>query len=151
VRKGGLLGCEEMGIPVRKSINRCPVTIRDVSSEFSLKARTYIVRGTLSIKIYLFVRPIQRIPPMQSSVRVQIKLLAWSAFLITIRDMAMNQFFQCFCINRFGLGPLHYLSSRSDFSFKFSEIFIFENLLPASVSLEVDKIAWSIPFFKTFQ
>ncbi len=23
----------------------------------------------------------------------------------------MNQFFRCFCINRFGLGPLHYLSS----------------------------------------
>jgi hypothetical protein len=46
----------------------------------------------------------------------------------------MNQFFLCFCINRFGLGPLHYLSSRSDFGFEFSEIFIFENRLPASVS-----------------
>jgi hypothetical protein len=31
-----------------------------------------------------------------------------------------------FCINRFGLGPLHYVSSRSDLSFKFSEIFIIE-------------------------
>ncbi len=53
-------------------------------------------------------------------------------------------FSRCFCINRFGLGPLHYLSSRSDFDFEFSEIFVFENLLPASVSKGVDKIAWSI-------
>jgi hypothetical protein len=27
----------------------------------------------------------------------------------------MNQFFRCFCINRFGLGPLHYLLSRVSF------------------------------------
>ncbi len=62
--------------------------------------------------------------------------------------MAMNQFFRCFCINHFGLGPLHYLSSRSDFGFEFSEIFVFENRLPASVSRGVDKTAWSIHFFK---
>jgi hypothetical protein len=36
----------------------------------------------------------------------------------------MNQFFRCFCVNVFGLGPLHYLSSRSDFGFEFSEIFV---------------------------
>jgi hypothetical protein len=29
------------------------------------------------------------------------------------------------------MGPLHYHSSRSDFGFKFAEIFIFENRLPA--------------------
>ncbi len=58
----------------------------------------------------------------------------------------MKEFFQCFCINRFGLGPLHYLSSRSDFGFEFSEIF--ENRLPALVRRKVDKIAWSIHFFK---
>jgi hypothetical protein len=52
---------------------------------------------------------------------------------------------------RFGLGPLHYLSSRSDFGFKFSEIFIFKNQLPASVSQGVDKIAWSNHFFQTFK
>jgi hypothetical protein len=63
----------------------------------------------------------------------------------------MNQFFQCFCINRFGLGPLHYLSSSSDFGFEFSEIFIFENRLPAMVSPGDDKIAWSIHFFQTFK
>jgi hypothetical protein len=27
----------------------------------------------------------------------------------------MNRFFRRFCINRFGMGPLHYYSSRSDF------------------------------------
>jgi hypothetical protein len=61
--------------------------------------------------------------------------------------MAMNQFFRCFCINRFGLGPLHYLSSRSDFGLELSETFVFKNRLPASVSQGVDKIAWSIHFF----
>ncbi len=60
--------------------------------------------------------------------------------------MAINQF----CINRFGLGPLHYLSSHSDFGFEFSEIFV-ENQLPASVSQGVEKIAWSIHFFKTLK
>jgi hypothetical protein len=35
----------------------------------------------------------------------------------------MNQFFRCFCINRFGLGPLHYLSSRFDFGIEFSEMY----------------------------
>ena len=60
----------------------------------------------------------------------------------------MTQFFLCFCINRFSLGPLHYMSSRSDFGFEFSEIFVFENRLPALVSRGVNKIAWSIHFFK---
>jgi hypothetical protein len=62
--------------------------------------------------------------------------------------MAINQFFRFFCINRFGLGPLHYISNRSDFGFEFSEIFVLENRLPALVSRGVDKIAWSIHFFK---
>jgi hypothetical protein len=43
----------------------------------------------------------------------------------------MNRFFQCFCINRFGMGPLQYHSSRSDFGFEFVEIFVFEKRLPA--------------------
>ncbi len=60
----------------------------------------------------------------------------------------MNQVFRCFCINRFGLGALHYLSSSSNFGFELSEIFVFKNRLPASVSRGVDKIAWSIHFFK---
>ncbi len=60
----------------------------------------------------------------------------------------MNRIFRGFCINRFGLGPLHYISSRSDFGFEFEEIFIFKNPLPALVSRGVDKIAWSILFFK---
>ncbi len=35
--------------------------------------------------------------------------------------MAMRLIFQGFCINRFCIGPLHYLWSRSDFGFKFPE------------------------------
>jgi hypothetical protein len=34
-----------------------------------------------------------------------------------------------FCINRFGKGPLHYVSSRSDFGFEFAEIFVIEKRL----------------------
>ncbi len=43
----------------------------------------------------------------------------------------MRRIFRGFCIKRFGIGPLHYISSRSDFCFEFAEIFIFENRLPA--------------------
>jgi hypothetical protein len=45
----------------------------------------------------------------------------------------MNQIFQSFCRIRFGLGPLHYHPSRSDFCFKFAEIFVIEKRLPDSV------------------
>ncbi len=44
----------------------------------------------------------------------------------------MNRIFRDFCINRFSLGPLHYISSRSDFGFEFAEIFVFEKRLPVS-------------------
>ena len=46
--------------------------------------------------------------------------------------METNRIFRGFCINRFGIGPLHYISSRSDFGFEFSEIFVFEKRLPDS-------------------
>ncbi len=59
--------------------------------------------------------------------------------------------FPSFCINRFGLGPLHYLLSRFDFGFKFAEIFIFEKRLPVSVSRGVDKIAYRYNYFQTFK
>jgi hypothetical protein len=39
----------------------------------------------------------------------------------------MRRIFWGFCINRFGRGPLHYVSnvsSRSDFDFEFAEIFV---------------------------
>jgi hypothetical protein len=65
--------------------------------------------------------------------------------------MAMNRIFRGFCINRFGLGPLHYISSHSNFGFEFAEISVFEKRLPVSVSRGVDKIAWSIHFFQTFK
>ncbi len=46
--------------------------------------------------------------------------------------METNWVFRGFCINRFGIGPLYYISSRSDFGFEFSEIFVFEKRLPDS-------------------
>ena len=64
--------------------------------------------------------------------------------------MALTRIFWGFCINRFGIGPLHlhYVSSRSDFGFKFAEIFIIEKQLPDSASQGVDKIAYDTIFFK---
>jgi hypothetical protein len=47
----------------------------------------------------------------------------------------MNRFFG---INRFGIGPLHNLSSLSNFDFEFAEIFVIDKLesrrLPVSLS-----------------
>ncbi len=47
-------------------------------------------------------------------------------------EMETNRIFRGFCINWFGIGPLHYISNRSDFGFEFSEIFLFEKRLPDS-------------------
>ncbi len=55
----------------------------------------------------------------------------------------MNRIFRVFCINLFGLGPLHYVSSRSDFGFR--------KRLPVSVSRGVDKIAYRYKYFQTFK
>jgi|LakMenEpi03Aug12_release.lakeMendotaPanAssembly.Ray.scaffolds.fasta_scaffold5627295_1 hypothetical protein len=49
----------------------------------------------------------------------------------------MNQIFRGFCISRFVIGPLHYLSSRSDFGIEVAEIFVIENRLPDLLSREV--------------
>ncbi len=46
--------------------------------------------------------------------------------------MERNRIFRGFCINRFGIGPIHYISSHSDFGFEFSEIFLFKKQLPNS-------------------
>ncbi len=48
--------------------------------------------------------------------------------------MAMKPIFWGFCINRFLMSPLHYLSSRSDFGFEFAEIFVIEKRLPVPAS-----------------
>jgi len=40
-----------------------------------------------------------------------------------------SKIFQGFCINRFSIGPLHYISSCSDFGFEFAEIFVKEKQL----------------------
>ncbi len=63
----------------------------------------------------------------------------------------MNRIFRVFCINRFGLGPLHYMLSRSDFVSEFAEIFVFEKRLPVSVSRGVDKIAYRYKYFQAFK
>jgi hypothetical protein len=42
----------------------------------------------------------------------------------------MRPIFRCFCINRFGIDPLHYISSCSDFGFELMEIFVGEKRLP---------------------
>ncbi len=46
--------------------------------------------------------------------------------------METNRIFRGFCINRFGIGPLPYILSPSDFGFEFSEIFVLEKRLPDS-------------------
>ncbi len=48
--------------------------------------------------------------------------------------MAIRRIFWGFCRNRFLIDPLQYLSSRSDFSSEFTEIFVIEKRLPNSVS-----------------
>jgi hypothetical protein len=58
-----------------------------------------------------------------------------------LKGKAMRRIFGGFCINRFGIGPLHYVSSRSDFGFEFAEIFVIEIRLPDSPRRGVDKIA----------
>jgi hypothetical protein len=60
----------------------------------------------------------------------------------------MKRIFLGFRIFRFGIGPLHYVSSCSDFSFKFLEIFVIKKRLPHSLSWGVDKIACRYNFFK---
>jgi hypothetical protein len=46
----------------------------------------------------------------------------------------MRWIFWGFCMNWILIDPLHYLSSRSDFSFEFAEIFIIEKRLADSAS-----------------
>jgi hypothetical protein len=65
--------------------------------------------------------------------------------------MATRGIFWGFCINRFGIGPLHYISSRSDFDFEFAEIFIIEKRFPDSPSRGVDKNAYRYNCFQTFE
>jgi hypothetical protein len=60
----------------------------------------------------------------------------------------MNRIFRDFCMYRIGLGPLHYISSRSDFGFEFAEIFVFEKRLPVSVSRESTRLPIVTNIFK---
>jgi hypothetical protein len=65
--------------------------------------------------------------------------------------MATRRIFWGFCINGFGIGTLHYISSRSDFDFEFAEIFVIEKRLPDSPSRGVDKNAYRYKCFQTFE
>jgi hypothetical protein len=50
-----------------------------------------------------------------------IQSLIWDSFL---KGHGNEVDFLGFCINRFGIGPVHYVSSCSDFGCDFAEIFI---------------------------
>jgi hypothetical protein len=62
--------------------------------------------------------------------------------------MATRRIFWGFCRNRFGIGSLHFISSRSDLGFVFAEIFVIEKRLPDSPSRGVDKNAYRYNFLK---
>ncbi len=62
--------------------------------------------------------------------------------------MATRRIFWSFCKNRFGIGPLHYISSCSDFGFEFAEIFVIEKRLSDSLSQELTRLPIATIFFK---
>ncbi len=66
-----------------------------------------------------------------------IVLLEFMGVLVWVlkRDMVLRPIFWGFCIIRFLMSPLHYLSSCSDSAFEFAEIFIIEKRLPDSSSI----------------
>ncbi len=49
----------------------------------------------------------------------------------------MRPIFRDFCINRFGIDPLHYTASRSDFGFEFAVVFVIGKRLPDSATRRV--------------
>jgi hypothetical protein len=49
----------------------------------------------------------------------------------------MRPIFRSICINRFDIGPLHYISSCSDFGFEFVEIFVIKIQLPETPILRL--------------
>jgi hypothetical protein len=49
----------------------------------------------------------------------------------------MRRIFWGFCRNWFLIDPFHYLSSRSDFGFEFTEIFVIEKRLPELATLRL--------------
>jgi hypothetical protein len=63
----------------------------------------------------------------------------------------MRRIFLGFSINRFGIGLLHYISSRSDFDYEFAEIFVIGKRIPDSPSQGVDKAAYTYKWFQPFK
>jgi hypothetical protein len=57
----------------------------------------------------------------------------------------MRRIFWGFCRNWFLIDPLYYLLSRSDFGFKFAEIFVIEKQLPDLTSRQLsDSASWGV-------
>ncbi len=69
-------------------------------------------------------------------------------YVYFLKEHGKEPDFWGFCINRFGIGPLHNILSSSDFGFEFAEIFLIEKRLPNSPSRGVAKIAYRYNFFK---
>jgi hypothetical protein len=60
----------------------------------------------------------------------------------------MRRIFWGFCINWFGIGPLHYVSSRSDFDLELVEIFKSKNDSPTHRVRESTRMLIDTIFFK---
>ena len=59
--------------------------------------------------------------------------------------MATRPIFWGFTRNLFGIGSLHYISSRSDLGFAFAEIFVIEKRLPDSASRRLSgSVSWGV-------
>jgi hypothetical protein len=61
--------------------------------------------------------------------RGDLKVIHW-----TLKKYGKKADFPRFCINRFSIGPLHYILSHSDFGFQFVEILVIKKRLPDSTS-----------------
>ncbi len=59
--------------------------------------------------------------------------------------MALRPIFRGFCINRFGIGPLHYISSSFDFGFEFGQKIVIEKRPSDSASRRVGYWMWKLP------
>ncbi len=66
----------------------------------------------------------------------------------TLKGNGNERIFWGFCITRFGISPLHYVSSRSDFGFEFSEIFVIEKRPPIRQVEESTRMPTDTIFFK---
>jgi hypothetical protein len=78
-------------------------------------------------------------------------LKAWRILFIVFKGHGSETYFRFYCINRFASGPLHNLSSLSDFGFEFTEIFVIENPLPVSMIVGSRQDCLEYSFSQTFK